>query len=180
MKKLDINGLRLCEYQGKLFEASVDRFDCSTALFMRRFYYSKLLIRLDKNSSALLSLDVNEGLDEIEEQFGKSDYGKNKESKEALFWVGYLLRYISYTRNVTTQFIYQSFDYEKLFELYPVYHTQDLEWCVESILELYNLTEDYFDPNYRMKISYINKMRKDSTLAYYFNEKIATYNKKDK
>ena len=105
MRILDTNGLRLCEFQAKLFEASVDRFDCSTSIFFRRFYYSNLLAILDKNNSSLLSLDVSEGLDEIERQFGKSDYGNEKISKEILFWVGYMYRYISYTRNINTQFL---------------------------------------------------------------------------
>ena len=43
------------------------------------------------------------------------------------------------------------FNYEKLFELYYIYHTQDLEWCVANILEIYGYTEDIFDPNYRLK-----------------------------
>ena len=151
MRTLDTNGLRLCEYQAKLFEASVDRFNCSTNIFLRRFYYSNLLSILDKNNSALLSLDVNEGLDEIEMQFGKSDYGKNKINKEILFWVGYIYRYISYTRNANTQFLFKTFEYKKLFELYQIYHTQDPEWCVKSLLELYDLNEDFFDLNYRLK-----------------------------
>ena len=151
MRTLDTNGLRLCEFQAKLFEASVDRFDCSTSIFLRRFYYSNLLSILDKNNSSLLSLDVSEGLDEIEKQFGESDYGNEKISKEILFWVGYIYRYISYTRNINTQFLFKTFSYKKLFELYQVYHTQDPEWCVKSLLELYNLNENYFDSNYRLK-----------------------------
>ena len=151
MRTLDTNGLRLCEYQAKLFEASVDRFDCSTSIFLRRFYYSNLLATLDKNNSSLLSLDVSEGLDEIEKQFGKSNYGNEKINKEILFWVGYMYRYISYTRNINTQILFKTFNYKKMFELYHVYHTQDLEWCVKSLLELYNLDENYFDSNYRLK-----------------------------
>ena len=48
MRELDTNGLRLCEYQGKLFEESASRFPCSTKVFLRRFYYSKLLETLKK------------------------------------------------------------------------------------------------------------------------------------
>jgi hypothetical protein len=33
-------------------------------------------------------------------------------------------------------------------KLYEVYHTQDIEWCISNLLELYGLTEDYFDNNY--------------------------------
>ena len=150
MRELDTNGLRLCEYQGKIFEKSIDRFDCSTAIFLRRFLHSDFLERLDKNNSALLSLDVNDCFDDIERQFGVTKYGSEKKNKEALFWVGYMYRYISYTRNVSTKFLFKTFDYEKLFELYQVYHTQDPEWCVKNILELYGLNEEFFDPNYRL------------------------------
>ena len=165
MREFDTNGLRLCEYQAKLFEASVDRFDCSTSVFLRRFFYSKLLEKLDLNNSAIISLDINEGLDEIEEQFGKSDYGQIKRSKDSLFWLGYLYRYICYTRNVKTQFIMKTFKYDKLFELYEVYHTQDIEWCISNLLDLYNLTEYYFDNNYRFK--------------YYLMEDYIKYNSKN-
>ena len=48
MRNFDHNGLLLAEYQGKLFEESASRFPCSTKVFLRRFYYSKLLEKLDK------------------------------------------------------------------------------------------------------------------------------------
>ena len=49
MKKFDLNGLRLAEYQGKLFEDSINRFECSSSVFIRRFLHSDLLKKLDKN-----------------------------------------------------------------------------------------------------------------------------------
>jgi hypothetical protein len=149
MREFDNNGLRLAEYQAKLFEASYNRFNCSTSVFLRRFIHSELLERLDKNNSAILSLDVIEGLNDIEEEFGITEYGNNKYNLESLFWVGYIYRYISYTRNVSTIFLFKTFDYKKMFSLYHSFHSQDPEWVVGSLLELYNLEEDYFNPNYR-------------------------------
>ena len=151
MREFDLNGLRLAEYQAKLFEASVDRFNCSTAIFLRRFLHSDLLETLDKNNSAILNLYVPDGLDSIEEQFGPSNYGKVKFSKDSLFWIGYLYRYISYTRDISTRVLFKTFSYTKLNELYYVYHTQDIEWAISNILQLHNLTEDFFDKNYRLK-----------------------------
>ena len=151
MREFDLNGLRLAEYQAKLFEASVDRFNCSTAIFLRRFLHSDLLETLDKNNSAILNLYVSDGLDSIEEQFGPSNYGKVKFSKDSLFWIGYLYRYISYTKDISTRVLFKTFSYTKLNELYYVYHTQDIEWVISNILELHNLTEDFFDKNYRLK-----------------------------
>ncbi len=77
MRNFDHNGLLLAEYQGKLFEKSSD-LNCSTGIFIRRFLHSELLNKLDSNNPALLSLDVNEGITSIIEQFGDTDYGKIK------------------------------------------------------------------------------------------------------
>ena len=112
MKKFDHNGLLLAEYQGKLFEKSVD-LDCSTAVFLRRFLHSDFVKKMDKNDASSLTLDVNEGMQSIQNQFGKSDYGKVKYSKDALFWLGYMYRYISYTRGVTPQFVMKLLPYKQ-------------------------------------------------------------------
>lgn len=151
MREFDTNGLRLAEYQGKLFEYSYDCLDCSTSIFIRRFLHSNLLIEIDKNESALISLDPIEGLEDIKRQFGETNYGKIKMNKDALFWVGYFYRYMSYTRGVGTRLLMKLFSYKKLFEVYYVYHTQDLEWCISNLLELYGYSSDIFDPNYRLK-----------------------------
>lgn len=158
MREFDTNGLRLAEYQGKIFEYSYDYFDCSTKVFIRRFFYSDLLRRIDKNNSALLTLDPIEGLESIKEQFGDTKYGSVKKNKEALFWVGYFYRYISYTRSISTRILMKIIEPDKLFELYYVYHTQDLEWCLENILELYGYDENIFNPNYRLRQSMINNI----------------------
>ena len=97
MKNFDHNGLLLAEYQGKLFEKSTE-LDCSTGIFLRRFLHSDLLEKLDTNQPSLVSLDVNDGINSILEQFGNTDYGKEKYSGSSMFWMGYMYRYISYTR----------------------------------------------------------------------------------
>ena len=90
MKEFDHNGLMLAEYQGKLFEKSAE-LDCSSSIFIRRFLHSELLNDLDNSKS--ISFDINEGIKSILEQFGDSSYGKEKYSKAALFWIGYMYRY---------------------------------------------------------------------------------------
>ncbi len=119
--------------------------------FIRRFLHSDLVKNMDMNDTASLSLDVNEGIFSIQNQFGESDYGKIKYSKDALFWVGYMYRYISYTRGVTTKFVMNYFPYKQLNEVYYSFHTQDPEWCVQSLLEMNGQSEDVFDNNLRLK-----------------------------
>ena len=150
MRNFDHNGLLLAEYQGKLFEKS-NELNCSTGVYIRRFLHSDLLKKLDTNNSSYLSLDVSEGINSILEQFGNSDYGKVKYSKSALFWMGYMYRYISYTREQSTKFIMKLFNYKQMNDVYYSFHTQDPEWCIQSLLEINNLTENIFDINLRLK-----------------------------
>ena len=150
MKEFDHDGLLLAEYQGKLFERSAD-LNCSTAVFIRRFLHSEYVKKLDTNDLSALSLDVKEGIDSIQNQFGDSDYGKTKYSKSALFWIGYMYRYISYTREATTKFVMKLFPHKQLNDVYYSFHTQDPEWCVQSLLEMNDQSEEIFDNNLRLK-----------------------------
>ena len=150
MKTFDHDGLILAEYQGKIFEKSTE-LKCSTAVFLRRFLHSDFLEKMDTNDVTALSLDVNEGIDNIQNQFGESDYGKNKYSKSAMFWMGYMYRYLSYTRGVTTKFLMGLVPYKQLNDVYYSFHTQDPDWCVHSLLEMNGQSEDVFDNNLRLK-----------------------------
>lgn len=158
MREFDHNGLLLAEYQGKLFERSAD-LNCSTPIFIRRFLHSELLTEIDRNIPALLSLDANEGILRINEEYGDLSYGKDKYSKSALFWIGFMYRYISYTREQRTSFIMKLFSYKLMNEVYYTYHTQDYEWVIKNLLEINNLDESIFDNNARLKK--IIKAKKD-------------------
>lgn len=65
--------------------------------------------------------------------------------------MGYMYRYISYTREQTTKFVMKLFDYKQMNDVYFAFHTQDPEWCIQSLLEMNNLTENIFDNNFRLK-----------------------------
>ena len=148
MKEFDHNGLMLAEYQGKLFEKSAE-LDCSSSIFIRRFLHSELLNDLDNSKS--ISFDINEGIKSILEQFGDSSYGKEKYSKAALFWIGYMYRYIAYTREQETGYIMKIFKHKQMNNVYYSYHTQDPEWCIKSLLNLNGMPEYTFDKNSRLK-----------------------------
>lgn len=148
MKEFDHNGLMLAEYQGKLFEKSVE-LDCSSSIFIRRFLHSELLNDLDNSKS--ISFDINEGIKSILEQFGDSSYGKEKYSKATLFWIGYMYRYIAYTREQETSYIMKLFNHKQMNNVYYSYHTQDPEWCIKSLLNLNGMPEYIFDKNSRLK-----------------------------
>lgn len=150
MRQFDHEGLLLAEYQGRLFERSAD-LDCSSPVFLRRFLHSDLLKKLDLNSTAFVSLDVEEGVDSILKQYHSAGVGSTKYSKSALFWIGYMYRYISYTREQSTNIVMSFFSHSQMNEVYSAYHTQDPEWCVRSLLETNGLDECAFDSNERLK-----------------------------
>ncbi len=60
-------------------------------------------------------------------------------------------RYISYTREQSTKFIMQLFNYRQMNDVYYSFHTQDPEWCIKSLLEINKLSENIFDNNARLK-----------------------------
>ena len=154
MKEFEYDGRKCSDFQGKLFEQSVTRYNCSSKIFLRRFLKSDVLTYLDKNTVDSIYWSVPEALDVIEKQYGESNYGSVKYPSEAMYWMGYFYRYISYTRSIDTSILFFHFPPEeviKKYEVYEVYHTQSMEWGVSSFLSSYKLTPLFFDPNWRMK-----------------------------
>lgn len=160
MREFDHNGLLLAEYQGKIFEKSLE-LNCSSAIFIRRFMHSDLLKEMDTFVPSTLSLDEDEAIWRILEQYGDSNYGKVKYSRESLFWMGYMYRYISYTREERTPFVMKTFTHKQMNDVYYVFHTQDPEWVIRSLLEMNHLDENYFDKNYRLKQIMLKKWEEE-------------------
>ena len=96
MKKMDNYGLKLCRFQGELFQKSIDEAECSSKIFIRRFMLSDLAKRMDGDGFLFETTDVTDALREIEIQFSPSDYGKVKFGREELYWTGYIYRYWAY------------------------------------------------------------------------------------
>ncbi|MCR5354926.1 MAG: hypothetical protein K6E43_05015, partial [Lachnospiraceae bacterium] len=67
------------------------------------------------------------------------------------FWIGYMYRYIAYTREVSTKFVMKLFPYKQMNDVYYSFHTQSPEWCVGSLLDMNEQSEDIFDNNLRLK-----------------------------
>ena len=150
-RKIDKDGLLLCDIQAKTFELSIEKMNSSSEIFIRRYMHSDIAKKLDNGSLLETNLQASDILESVNEQYGTSNYGSVKYSNNEMFWIGYFYRYVSYTREQSTRFVMKIFPYKQLNKLYYVYHTQDLEWCISNLLELNGLTEDYFDNNYRLK-----------------------------
>lgn len=150
MKQMDKDGLLLCTLQGDIFASSLEYTDSSSEIFMRRFMMSKLVKEFDSKAVLNDSLTIKETFEIIENEFGKTSYGKVKYNKDVLFWIGYLYRYMAYTYDLSSKFVYKIIKPKELNELYYVYHTFDCSIAIERILEEKNICFDEDKQNERL------------------------------
>ena len=75
MKKIDRDGLLLCELQATAFENSIDKMDSSSEIFIRRFMKSNIAKRMDDESILESNLQANDILQLVDEEYGVSHYG---------------------------------------------------------------------------------------------------------
>ena len=161
MKKIDESGLKLCKFQAELFRSSVEGTACSTPIFLRRFMYSSVAERMDKNSFLFESTNIRSVLDSIEEEFGKSDYGQKKYFPEELYWMGYLYRYWCYTYEKTSKQVYKIIKPDELRTLYFPYHSLDPAQAIERILEAKGFAEKDYTPKGVELLRELLKKKKD-------------------
>ena len=150
MRKIDDVGLLLASYQSNLFESTVKDLPCSSTYFYKKFAFSKLAQRMDKRGFILESLDVKGAIEELKKE---SNYEKGhiKATFETMAWIGYLLRYWSYTYEISTKQIYKFIKFDELCRLYEAYHSLDVEEAIKRINEAHNI-KYLCDPGYKMDI----------------------------
>lgn len=135
MMKLNKDHLLLCDIQGKVFENSVTYQTCSSAVFIRRFMLSDVCKRMDHVSFLNEATSLSQIYQELDEQYGISSYGKEKYSKDELFWIGYIYRYFSIAYEINSKKAYKTIKPSELRSLYLPYHTLDPLQAIERILE---------------------------------------------
>lgn len=141
MKKLDFNERKLCQIQGKIFEESLNKVECSSLIFIRRFMKSELSTLFDNYSYLVTSLDINDCFYEIEKEYGKSSYGKIKYSNNEMFWIGYIYRAISIIYKLSSKKVFNLFSAREIVTYYNIYHTFDIEDAAERMMETINYHE---------------------------------------
>lgn len=139
MKKIDKDGLLLCELQAKTFEMSIDATKVSSEIFIRRFMNSQISKSIDSCEILQTNMHAKDILERIEEQYGKSNYGSKRYTKNELYWIGYIYRYFSYTYEKSSVQIYKIVKPKELRALFLPYHTLDPSQAIERILEAKNL-----------------------------------------
>ena len=107
IKKINRDGLLLCELQAKAFENSIGKMESSSEIFIRRFMKSKIAKRLDNQSILDSNIQANDILTLVDEEYGATDYGSVKYTHNEMYWIGYIYRYFSFTYDLSSSQVYK-------------------------------------------------------------------------
>lgn len=142
MKKMDKDGMLLCELQAKTFELSLKLTETSSEIFIRRFMNSDVAKMLDNTSILETNLQPQDIIESIQEQYGVSHYGSVKYTENEMYWIGYLYRFFAYTYELQSRRVYKIVKSKELRGLFLPYHILDPAQAVERILEAKGLCFD--------------------------------------
>lgn len=135
MRQMDSNGLALCRMQGRYFEASAAAVPCASAVFVRRFMNSQLASRMDSGAFLFESNTTAQVFEELDQEFGASDYGTVKFAPDELYWMGYLYRYWACAFEMRSARVFKCIGARELRELFIPYHSLDPEQAIRRIAE---------------------------------------------
>ena len=142
MKKINKDGLLLCELQATAFENSIDKMNSSSEIFIRRFMRSQIAKRLDDESLLESNIQANDILQMVDEEYGVTEYGSVKYTHNEMYWIGYIYRYFAITYELTSAQVYKIVKPKELRGLFLPYHTMDPAQAIERIMEAKGLLTD--------------------------------------
>ena len=153
MKKIDKDGLLLCDLQAIAFELSIDTTSVSSEIFMRRYMTSETVKLLDNESILDMNLQPKDIIVQVQEEYPASNYGSVKYTKNEMYWIGYIYRYFSYTYEMSSKRVYKLVKPKELRGLFLPYHALSPEQAIERILESKGISlnpEDELERQYKL------------------------------
>lgn len=151
MRKIDKDGLILCELQATVFENSIDKMDSSSEIFIRRFMKSKIVRKFDDGSVLESNIQANGILEMVDEEYGATEYGTVKYTRNEMYWIGYIYRYFAITYELTSAQVYKMVKPRELRDVFLPYHTMDPSQAIERVLEAKGI---FNDENMELKRQY--------------------------
>ena len=158
MKEIDRECKRLADIQAELFESSVKELEMSSEIFVRRYMNSKIVKEMDDCSFLDDSKTINDIFLELDNQYGKTNYGSKKYNHNAMYWAGYLYRCFSYVYEITSKQAYKILPLKEVISLYEPYHTLDVSHAIERMLEEKNISFDE-DDNLKRGVDILRRIR---------------------
>jgi len=138
MKKIDDNGLLLCKFTSDLFEYSTRVKDCSSKVFIKAYVYSSIEKRLSSKTFIYDSIDIVTAYNIIKSE-KKLTRGNDIYPSYVMAWIGYIMKYFSYTTGISEVVLYNKVKPEDFYLLYESYHSLDNDLVVKRIAEANNI-----------------------------------------
>jgi len=138
MNKIDSDGLLMCKIQGNIFEKSFELCSSSSSVFIKRYMNSYPADSMDRDTFLFGTMSDYQVIDYINEEYPKP-YGKEKFSKEELYWIGFTYRYWSYVYKQRSKDIIKTCSPSEMRKLYYPYHSLDTLSAIDRILEARNI-----------------------------------------
>ena len=142
MREFDREGLLLASIQADIFEKSVELYDTSSPIFIRRFMKSGLAKEMDTAGFMDKPFNEEKAFERLDEEYGKSSYGVRKIPQEVMHWIGYIYRYWAYVYDTPSSRIYKIVTTNEMEQLYPGYHSLDPLAAIQRILEAKGLSAE--------------------------------------
>jgi hypothetical protein len=134
MREFDSDGRLLCKIQASIFEDSL-KIPGSSAIFIRRFMNSAVAGSMDDKSYLNLSSNIETVFEDLNREYGETEYGKIKYSSNELNWIGYLYRYWAYVFEWPSSKIFKTVNGREMHSIYLAYHSLDPEQAIARIAE---------------------------------------------
>ena len=163
MNPLSSIEIKMCQAQAKIFESSVSKTNYSSPIFIRRFAHSSIAKSMDDMVYLYQSDTISEALNMLEEEFGKSSYGKIKYSEDQMYWIGYIYRCICIKYNLSSKYVYKLFNADEIVKYYNICHTFDIVDAAERMMDSINYQNISIEEkayNIMKRLYYIDKLKK--------------------
>lgn len=144
MREFDENGLFLANLQAETFGLSTSISNCGSLTFIRRYIYSDYCLSLDNLSALKEIITPREIIEGIDAQYSNS-YGSMIIDYDRMYWLGYIYRYYSYTKNLSSIQVYKIIKPNELLKTYLPFHTQDPKKVIQLIEEMKGVDYDSTD-----------------------------------
>lgn len=136
--ELQLDEQVMCGVQGRLFQLSA-KHGYDSEDFIKKFMNSETAAFIDLPYDRHQWAGEEYLLEELEDTYKFLKISEDKLfDSEVLFWIGYLYRYWHYYKSVSSKEIYAIADASILNTCWLGYHTLDIEFAIDRLIEAYH------------------------------------------
>lgn len=126
----------LCDDQGELFyQAEREKFD--TKDFIEKWMNSKVAEEYDNEIHWTHGMSEAYLFSYLQDVAGKVKKSRNRSPKDALWWIGYMYRYLCICEKISSKEAVARFSPEDMYGFYRAFNCMSMKLALEDILRIY-------------------------------------------